>query len=466
MTNRFNRHLMATLGGNSNAFNEVVRQFREGAIAQAYVKLRNHFLAEEVAQEAFLSAFLNLPSLRDLNCFPRWFRSILISCISRAIRQNDLNIPFTDLDGIPDIPDNSQSEIEGIDRLETMRRFRKAMLRLGPLNKHICDCYYLQGLSHKEIGSMLDLPTGTVKRRLHDARKQICELLSCEENSRKIRVGYLPISDHLLAMVSHRFRDSGQIRIELQRFLSWSSLLNAICEGTLDAAFVMATMAFNLKNRGVPITYVLDAGYGGSALTVRDSIPSANALTGIRIGLPAANSTQHMLLKLFLANEGIPCERGVSAAYFSPSYSIGAFRNRLIDGFFCAEPWGSKAVHEGIGRTLVRSDQIMPGHICCIVAANNSFAKSQGEVLHHYIRKLLASRDFIRRDPALCSRIQSYYTGIDPAIAEHVIKSGFISYSDLIPDRERTAKTMEMAVAFGILDRPCNLDEFISTAFL
>ena len=77
--NRLRPHLMATLGGNSNAFNEVVSQFREGALGQAYAKLRNHFLAEEAVQEAFLSAFLNLPSLRNLNCFPKWFRSILIS---------------------------------------------------------------------------------------------------------------------------------------------------------------------------------------------------------------------------------------------------------------------------------------------------------------------------------------------------------------------------------------------------
>jgi NitT/TauT family transport system substrate-binding protein len=464
--NRFRPHLMATLGGNANAFNEVVSQFREVAFGQAYAKLRNHFLAEEAVQEAFLSAFLNLPSLRNLNCFPRWFRSILISCIGRAIRQNDLNIPFTNLDGMLDVPDSVRSEIDVLDRLEALRHIQSAMLRLGPLNKQICDYYYLQGYSHKEIACVLDLPIGTVKRRLHDARKQIRTLFSDEENTQKIRVGYLPISDHLLAMVSHRFKDNGGIRIDLQKFLSWHSLLNAICDDTLDVAFVMATMAINLKNQGVPITYVLDAGHGGSALTVRDSIPSAKALSGIRIGVPAANSTHHMLLKLFLNNEGISCESGVSAVYFNPSYSISAFQNHLIDGFFCAEPWGTKAVREGIGRTLVRSDQILPGHICCIVVANNTFAKSHGEVLHQYLRKLLAARDFICTDPAKCSMIQAHYTGINPAIAEYVIQSGFISYSELIPDKERTAKTMELAVGSGILGHPCNLDEFMSRDFL
>jgi NitT/TauT family transport system substrate-binding protein len=457
---------MATLGGDTNAFNEVVKQFREGALGHAYAKLRNHFLAEEVVQEAFLSAFLNLPALRNLGSFPKWFRSILVSCIGRAIRQNDLNISFTDLGAVPDIPDSVRSEIDVLDHFETMRRIQQVILKLRPLNRHLCDCYYLKGVSHKEIACMLDLPVGTVKRRLHDARKQICKLLSCDVKTQIIRVGYLPISDHLLAMVSHRFRDSATIRIDLQKFLSWSSLLKAICDGSLDVAFVMATMAFSLKNQGVPISYVLDAGYGGSSLTVRDSIPSVHELNLSRIGLPAANSTQHMLLKLFLANEGVSYEREVSTIYFSPSYTMGALRNRIIDGFFCAEPWSTKAERDGIGHTLVRSDQIAPGHVCCIVVANNIFAQSQGEVLHEYIRGLISARDFIRRDPTLCAKTQASYTGIDPAIIGQVIQSGSISYSDLIPDKERSAKTMELAVAFGILDRPCDLDEFISKDFL
>ena len=464
--NRLKSHLVATLRGNSNAYNEVVSHFKEMALRYAYKKLHNHFLAEEAVQEAFLTAFLNLPSLRNLNCFQQWFRSIIVSCIGRSIMQNDLNIPFTDLSEISNIPDTVQSEIDSLDHFKTIHRIQKTMLKLGPENRKICNYYYLQGFSNKEIAHILDLPIGTVKRRLHDARRQICKLLKLEDPTRHVRVGYLPISDHLLAMVSHYLGDNGSIRIELQKFLSWSSLLNAICDGSLDVAFIMATLAFKLKNRGVPISYILDAGYGGSALTVRESIQSAKALNGIRIGLPSVNSIQFALLKLFLSNENISIENEIQPTYFSPSYSIGAFRNHLIDGFFCAEPWNTKAVQEGIGRTLVRSEQIAPGHVCCIVVANNNFAQSQGEDLHQYVLKLLSASDYIRSNPKNCSMIQAYYTGIDRSIAKHVIESGFISYSDLIPDKGRTEKAMDLAVSSGSLDCSCNLDEFISRAFL
>ena len=150
--NRLKPHLVAALRGNSNAYNEVVSHFKEMALRYAYKKLHNHFLAEEAVQEAFLTAFLNLPSLRNLNCFPQWFRSIIVSCIGRSIVQNDLNIPFTDLSEISNIPDTVQSEIDSLDHFKTIHRIQKTMFKLGPENRKICDYYYLQGFSNKEIG--------------------------------------------------------------------------------------------------------------------------------------------------------------------------------------------------------------------------------------------------------------------------------------------------------------------------
>jgi ABC-type nitrate/sulfonate/bicarbonate transport system substrate-binding protein len=107
----------------------------------------------------------------------------------------------------------------------------------------------------------------------------------------------------------------------------------------------------------------------------------------------------------------------------------------------------------------------MRDHVCCIVVASTAFARSQGDVLRQYVRKLLSARDFVNREPKMCAKIQARCTGIDPGIAEQVIRSGFISYDDLIPDRQRTAQSMKMAVTYGILNRPCNLNEFISTAY-
>jgi DNA-directed RNA polymerase specialized sigma24 family protein len=73
-------YLGETLNGNPNAFNEIVVRFQENALRKACARLKDHRLAEEAVQEAFLAAYENLASLRDPSRFPGWFRKILISC--------------------------------------------------------------------------------------------------------------------------------------------------------------------------------------------------------------------------------------------------------------------------------------------------------------------------------------------------------------------------------------------------
>ena len=463
---RLTTYLHETLAGNSRAFNEVVLQFQEKALKKAYAQLGDFCLAEDAVQEAFITAYLNLTSLRNLEFFPGWFRSILSSSIGKTVKKNRLNIPFIELDESIDIAKIVPNNIEDFERHEIKILVRKAIACLSLKTQVVCTYFYLYGYSLKEIANFFDIPIGTVKRRLHDARKQIRAYLKLGRIPQGIRVGYMPISDHLLAMVSHQTNDNDHLRIELQKFLSWTSLVKALQDRTVDAAFIMATLAMTLKNQGVPIVYILDAAHGGSAITVRKSITSIKALNGTRLGLPLVNSTHNSLLHFFLQKESISVHRDIAATYLSPSYSIGALQKDQIDGFFCAEPWNTKAVYEGVGRILVRSQQIIPEHICCIVVVRKELAGKQGDILNLYLKQLLSARELAWRHPKKCSKIQALYTGVSREIAEEVLRKKHITFSDLLPDKEKIGKSMNMAISAGALDKKCDLDNFISSKFI
>lgn len=459
-------HLVDSANGNSSAFNEVVLQYQDHAFRRAYAFLKDYSLAEDAVQEAFLAAYLNLASLRNFQFFSAWFRAILNSSITKTIKKSALNVPVVELDDSIQVAALAPPELDAFEQHEMTGLLRRAMENLSLRNRMVCTHFYLYGYSQKEIAELFDIPVGTVKRRLHDARRQIRAYLKLNHVTQGIRVGYMPISDHLLAMVSHHTCDNDHLRIELQKFLSWGSLIGAIRNGLLDVAFIMATHAMTLHNQEVPIRYVLDAAHGGSAITVRNSISSPKALMGTRLGLPLANSTHHFLLHYFLNNESLSVGRDVTASYLSPSHSIGAMKKDLIDGFFCAEPWNTKAVHEGVGRILVRSDHIVPGHICCIVIAREDLAADRGDILQLYVDQLRAAAELARKQPGRCSKIQTRYTGIDSGIAEDVLQKGHVTFADLVPTRERIETTMDMALNAGTLEKKCDLDSLISLDFI
>src|ERR671930_94620 len=80
----------AAQAGDLDAFGQVVERFQRMAYAVAYAMLGDAHLAEDVAQEAFIEAYICLPKLREPAAFPGWFRRIVFKRGDRLIRGKSL----------------------------------------------------------------------------------------------------------------------------------------------------------------------------------------------------------------------------------------------------------------------------------------------------------------------------------------------------------------------------------------
>src|SRR5690348_2310508 len=65
------------LGGNGDAYADLVRRYERHVHAAAWAILRNHHSAEDVAQEAFIKAYKNLSALRTPHLFGSWLLTIV-----------------------------------------------------------------------------------------------------------------------------------------------------------------------------------------------------------------------------------------------------------------------------------------------------------------------------------------------------------------------------------------------------
>src|SRR4030095_8357111 len=75
--------LRAAQDGDKDAFGQVVMRFQDMAYASAYATVGDACLAQDIAQEAFLDAYLNLSKLRDPAAFPGWLRRLSIGDSNR-----------------------------------------------------------------------------------------------------------------------------------------------------------------------------------------------------------------------------------------------------------------------------------------------------------------------------------------------------------------------------------------------
>ena len=87
----------------------------------------------------------------------------------------------------------------------------------------------------------------------------------------ELRVGYLPILDHLPLFVSHS-RDNDKyelIDVKPRKFKSWGRITGAFNNGSIDAAFILSPLAMDMYNKKKNLKVVLLAHRDGSAITVK-----------------------------------------------------------------------------------------------------------------------------------------------------------------------------------------------------
>jgi RNA polymerase sigma factor (sigma-70 family) len=162
------------------------------AVGYGYARLGDMQLAEDAAQEAFITAYIALPSLHELAAFPGWFRQIVIKHIDRIQRKRRAILR---LDTLSNVAGEWQNPAELLEQQEVRDAVMTALQCLPVAQREVVTLFYMGAYSHTDISAFLDIPVSTVKMRLYHARKalakhllaQIEELLPNQRPSRDSR---------------------------------------------------------------------------------------------------------------------------------------------------------------------------------------------------------------------------------------------------------------------------------------
>ena len=159
--------------GDRAAFGELVRQFERTVHAICLRRLGNPSEALELTQEVFLHVMNRLDQLREPERFAGWLRQVAARmAINRATRR--VQPPTVETE----VLEAASGERRGAPLDELIARERAQQLyaglaRLKALDRETLVAFYIQGQSLIEIAEELDTPIGTIKRRLHTARKRL-----------------------------------------------------------------------------------------------------------------------------------------------------------------------------------------------------------------------------------------------------------------------------------------------------
>lgn len=162
----------AAQDGDRAALGTLLARF-EGSVLSSCLRYTRDFNdAQELAQDVFIQVLRKIGQLRKPECFGGWLRSIARRlAINRTLRRSPVRLAEQEtlaaasVDGRTPLHDALDAERNG--------EVRTGLERLRELDRRTLEAFYVEGRSLNEMSDDFGAPLGTIKRRLHTARKRL-----------------------------------------------------------------------------------------------------------------------------------------------------------------------------------------------------------------------------------------------------------------------------------------------------
>lgn len=165
--------------GRQDALEELIRTWERPLLYYVRRLLDTDEEARQVLQETWLKVLQGLGRLRRPESLPAWLYGIARNtAVSHLRAKRQEGVLFESDDGVVD----SNGEDAHLD-FDDAERIHYGLDRISPTHREVLTLFFLQDLSLEEIASVLEIPAGTVKSRLHHAKRALRAVLEEEESS-------------------------------------------------------------------------------------------------------------------------------------------------------------------------------------------------------------------------------------------------------------------------------------------
>lgn len=165
--------VLLTLAGEQTAYEILVTRWQKTVISSAMSVTKNYFMAEDAAQDAFVTAWMKLNTLQEPKKYGSWVCCIVKNCALNMISRYRSFLPLDVVDNLDISDDGSQNIAAAYALSEERKEVNKSIGMLPERVRQIIHLHYFEDLSVAEIADRMRISEGTVKWQLHDGRKRI-----------------------------------------------------------------------------------------------------------------------------------------------------------------------------------------------------------------------------------------------------------------------------------------------------
>ena len=230
----------------------------------------------------------------------------------------------------------------------------------------------------------------------------------------EVKIGFIPLTDCASVVMASLlgFDKKYGIKIVLSKEASWAGVRDKLGNGELDAAHVLSGLIYGVQmgigGQKKDMAILMGLNNNGQAITLSKKLADKGAIDGPSLARLMASDkreytfaqtfptgTHAMWLYYWLAANGVNPLKDAKVITVPPPQMVANMRVGNMDGFCVGEPWGHRAIVDGVGITAITTQEIWKDHPEKVLGTTAEFAAKNPNTCRALIAAVLEAGRWI-----------------------------------------------------------------------
>ncbi|WP_414648758.1 CmpA/NrtA family ABC transporter substrate-binding protein [Collimonas sp.] len=230
----------------------------------------------------------------------------------------------------------------------------------------------------------------------------------------EVKIGFIPLTDCASVVMASLlgFDKKYGIKIILSKEASWAGVRDKLANGELDAAHVLSGLIYGVQmgigGQKKDMAILMGLNNNGQAITLSKKLADKGAVDGASLAKLMASDkreytfaqtfptgTHAMWLYYWLAANGVNPLKDAKVITVPPPQMVANMRVGNMDGFCVGEPWGHRAIVDGVGITAITTQEIWKDHPEKVLGTTAEFAAKNPNTCRALIAAVLEAGKWI-----------------------------------------------------------------------
>lgn len=265
----------------------------------------------------------------------------------------------------------------------------------------------------------------------------------------------------------------GEGAAEFAKYNGWPELKESFMASKIQAAYLLAPMAMDLADKGIPAKIVALGHRSGALIMVKADSPvkSMKDLRGQRIAIPSRFAVDHLFVRRMLKQSGMTV-KDVELVEMPPPDMPSALYAGSVAAYATGEPFGAVAEKAGYARPLYMTRDQWPNYICCVLTVREELIKTNPALVQRLVNHVMSAGAWLEASDAnrtLAAEIAAGPTLFNqkPEILKFVLSNprDRVTYGDLRLVKAEFDEIMQLMLEAEIISRPIPYEKYVDETF-